>query len=312
MNRIRPLYNGIRLHATIVSDTHIDRKHPRPWLPQWRLVQVLKDAKQSAVPVDVLMTVGDTTSRSSDTNWRMTKDCFDKVGGAAKKIILPIGNHDGWREGGFEAAKKNYLRYSNMICKTSHTKTYFTEEVNGCRFICLGTDSEAGCEAQFSDEQIEWFENEMESAAKTDKPVFVFCHQSLNCRHGLPKTFDEDEDYKTLQDGGIGERSDEIEAILNKHKNVFFFSGHSHMGFGGEKCLKEAGYASIEADGELTLINLPSLACGNHHGENREFCTGLQLEVYDDRVVLRPRSYKRRSWLSVKMQNGKPYFEKML
>lgn len=312
MNRISPLYGDIKLHATVVSDTHIDVKHPRPWLPQWRLKRVLSDAKKSRVPVDVLMTVGDTTSRSSDINWQMTKECFDKIKSAAKRYILPIGNHDAWHDDGFDAAKNNYLKYSNAICGTKHTKTYFTEVVNGYRFICLGSDSDAGCEAQLSGEQIAWFAEEMKNAAADGKPIFVFCHQSMNFKHGLPRTSDRDEDYKTEWEGAIGERSDEIEAIVKKYPNVFFFSGHSHMGFGGENCKKEQGYASIEEEGGLTLINLPSLACGNHHGENREFCTGLQLEVYADRVVLRPRSYKRRAWLTVPMQNGKAYYERKL
>lgn len=309
MNRIKPLYKDIILNCTIVSDTHIDIKHPRPWLPQWRLTHVLKDIKSGAVRSDVFMTVGDTTSRSSDINWRLTKECFDKVPDCADKIILPIGNHDTWNDNGFEAAKSNYLKYTNDICKSEHTETYFTETIKGFHFICLGTDSDAGCEANISEKQIKWFSEEMDKASLDGKPIFVFCHQSLNQRHGLPKTFDRDEQFSSLDDGALGEASDTIEAILKKYKNVLYFSGHSHMGFAGEKCCKEFGFSSMEKEGSLLLVNLPSLACGNHHGDNREFCTGIQLEVYKDKIILRPRSYKRRVWLSFDVQNGKNYYE---
>lgn len=310
MGRIKPLYDNIRLNCTIVSDTHIDIKHPFPWLPKWRLRQVLSDAKNSVSPVDLFMTVGDTTSRGSDINWEMTKECFEKVPNATKKVILPIGNHDGWNDDGFEAAKKNYLKYYNLICGDKIENTYFSKIVNGYYIICIGTDSDSGCEATLSDEQIEWFRNEMNEAGKSGKPIFVFCHQSLNQRHGLPVTWDKTGEYTDLSDGGIGERSDVIEEILRSQKNVYYFSGHSHMGLCGEKTFKEKGYASIEVDNGLTLINLPSLACGNHHGENRAFCIGVQLEVYDDKVVIRPRSYKTRSWIkNVPIKDGKPYLE---
>ncbi len=311
MSRMKPLYDGIILNCTIVSDTHIDEKHPQPWLPKWRMKQALSDAKKSLSPVDVFLTVGDTTSRGSDINWKMTKECFDKVPNAAEKIILPIGNHDGWNDDGFEAALKNYLKYYELICGDKIDKPYFSYVIKGYHMIFLGNDADSGCEASISDEQIEWFEKEM-NEADCGKPIFVFCHQSLNQKHGLPVTWDKKEDYKTLADGGIGERSEEIEAILKKHKNVYYFSGHSHMGIGGENCYKKHGYASFEKEGNLNLINLPSLACGNHHGESRSFCVGMQLEIYADKVVIRPRSFKTRSWLKVPIKNGKPYLEEKI
>lgn len=310
MSKMKPLYNDIILNCTIVSDTHIDEKHPFPWLPKWRLRQVLRDAKNSICPVDVLLTVGDTTSRGSTANWEMTKECFDKVPDSAKKIILPMGNHDTWNDDGFDAALKNYLKYYEIICKDKLTKPYFSYIIKGYYFIFLGTDSDSGCEAALSDEQMEWFKLEMQKASERDKPIFVFCHQSLNQKHGLPVTWDKDEDYENLWDGGIGERSDEIEKVLKSCKNVYYFSGHSHMGLCGEKSLKEKGFASFEKEENLNLINLPSLACGNHHGENKSFCVGVQLEVYKNKVVIRPRSFKKRSWItSVLIRNGKPYLE---
>lgn len=313
MSKIQPLYDGIRLNCTIVSDTHIDEKHPFPWLPKWRLRQALSDAKSSSSPVDVFLTVGDTTSRGSDINWKMTKECFDRVPNATKKIILPIGNHDGWHDDGFDAAIKNYLKYYEIICGDKRMKPYFSYVINGYHMIFLGTDSDSGCEASLSDDQMEWFKAEMEKAGASNKPIFVFCHQSLNQRHGLPRTWDIKEDYTKLSDGGIGERSEEIEAILKSQKNVYYFSGHSHMGIGGENLWEKEGYSSFEQDGNLTLINLPSLACGNHHGENKSFCIGMQLEVYDDKVVIRPRSHKKKAWLtSVNIKDGKPYFEQKI
>ena len=313
MSRMKPLYDGIRLNCTIVSDTHIDEKHPFPWLPPWRLKHALANAKNSKAPVDVFLTVGDTTSRGSDINWKMTKECFDKVPNAAKKIILPIGNHDGWNDDGFDAAIKNYCKYFELICGDKREKPFFSYVINGYYMIFIGTDSDSGCEASLSDEQMAWFAAEMEKASESGKPIFVFCHQSLNQKHGLPVTWDESENYTNLSDGGIGERSEEIEKILKAYKNVYYFSCHSHMGLCGEKSLKEKGFASFEKEDSLNLINLPSLACGNHHGESKAFCIGVQLEVYDDKVVIRPRNMKTNKWIrSVPIRDGKPYLEEKI
>ena len=312
MRRMKPLYNGIQLNCTIVSDTHIDEKHPMPWLPKWQLKRALSDAQSSIAPVDAFITVGDTTSRSSKANWELALDCFKKYK-PAKQILLAIGNHDTWNDDGFDAAITEYHRYYETICGEKREKNYFSKTVNGYPMIFLGSDADSGCEAEFSAEQLDWFAAEMQKAAATGKPIFVFNHQSLNQKHGLPVTWDKSEKYDSLDEGGVGERSDEIEAILKEYKNVYYFSGHSHMGIGGENCFKKNGYASFEKEGELNLINLPSLACGNHHGENKAFCVGLQLEVYDDKVVIRPRSFKRNKWLTaVSIKNGKPYLEEKI
>ncbi|MCQ2480224.1 MAG: metallophosphoesterase [Clostridia bacterium] len=313
MSKMKPLYDGIKLNCTIVSDTHIDEKHPMPWLPKMRMKCALKNAKASVAPVDVFMTVGDTTSRGSEINWSMTKECFDKVPNAAKKIILPLGNHDSWNDDGYDAALNNYKKYYELICHEKREKPYFSYVVNGYHFICLATDSDSGCEAAISDEEMQWFTDEMAKAGKSGNPIFVFCHQSLNQKHGLPITWDKSEEYSTLDEGGIGERSDEIEKIMKQYKNVYYFSGHSHMGLCGENCFKKNGYASFEKEDNLNLINLPSLACGNHHGEDKSFCVGLQLEVYDDKVVIRPRNFKKHSFIkSVMIRNGKPYLEEKI
>ena len=306
------LFDDIRLCATVVSDTHIDEKHPVKIIPMYLLMRALKGSKKSNS--DVFLTVGDTTSRGSAVNWKMAKECFKKVPDAAKKIMLTIGNHDGWYNNDFDAAIKEYYSAYKDICGREINTSYFSEVINGCYFICIGSDSDSGCEAAISDTQMEWFRNEMEKAGKTDNPIFVFCHQSLNQRHGLPRTWDRHEipDRDPL-DGGIGERSDEVAEILKKYKNVFYFSGHSHMGLCGEDMKKAEGYSSFEDEDGVTLINLPSLSCGNHHGEIQGLGIGIQIEVYKDKVILRPKNYISGKFITkLNIKDKKPYYEKML
>lgn len=310
MSRIKPLYDNIRLNALIVSDTHIDEKHPTPVLPMHWLWHSVKDAQYSVRPMDAYITVGDTTSRGSRNNWLLAEKVFRGTK-PADRIILTIGNHDTWNDDGFDAAISNYFEFVEKITGKKREKVYYSEIINGYYFIFIGTDAESGCEANLSDEEMMWFAAEMEKAGQSGKPIFVFCHQSLNGRHGLPRTWDAKEDPNAdPMDGGIGERSDEVAAILKKYKNVYYFSGHSHMGLGGEKRKESEGYSTIEKEDDLRLINLPSLACGNHHCDDKSMGIGVVLEVYDDKVVLRPRKTATHSWNNrVAIQNGKMYFE---
>ncbi len=306
------LFDGARLCATIVSDTHIDKNHPVRIIPMYILMRALTDAKK--IGADAFITVGDTTSRGSKTNWNMTRTCFSKVPDAAKKIILTIGNHDGWHDDSFDAAINEYYSAYKDICGRELNTTYFSEVINGCYFICIGTDSDSGCEAAISDEQISWFRNEMKKASLTEKPIFVFCHQSLNQRHGLPRTWDRNEKPdRPLDEGGIGERSDEVAEILKSCKNVFYFSGHSHMGLCGEDMKAAEGYSTFEEEDGVTLINLPSLSCGNHHGQMQNIGIGVQLEIYDDKVILRPKNYISGKFITkLNIKDKKPYYEKKL
>ena len=307
MSKISPLYGGAKLICAVTSDNHIDWKHPVPAIPMRYLTQSLKDSERALRPVDAYISVGDVTSRGSDRNWRLAAKCFDRAR-PAKHIFLTVGNHDLWGDDGFEAAKANYLKYTNAICGTAHTETWFSHTVNGYKLIFLGNTRDAGCEAHLGAAQLKWLGEELDAAQ--GRPAFVFCHQSLNGRHGLPRTWDRSDTCTDPLEGGIGEESDAVAAILKAHKNVFYFSGHSHMGLCGEKRKQAEGYASFEKEDGVTLVNLPSLACGNHHGDDRSMGIGVMIEVYADRVVLRPRNFARHTMnRGVAIRDGKPYWE---
>lgn len=311
MSSMTALNENIRLNCTIVADTHIDIKHPFPYIPKSLLKGALKQSKKSRTPVDAFIIIGDTTSRGSRINWDMAKDVFTSVPSPAAKTLIAIGNHDTWSDEGSEEAIRRYIAYTSEITGISREKTYFSEVINGYHIIMLGGETDSGCGAYISDEQVSWFRDEIAKASESGKPAFVFCHQSINGKHGLPRTFDKDEDPNAgPMEGGIGERSDDILAILGECKiPVFFFSGHSHMGISGAERLKKEGYSSFENYGNLSVINLPSLACGNHHGDVCNLGIGVQLEVYDDSVIIRPRSYLRGKWIeNVKISGDEPFF----
>jgi len=114
-------------------------------------------------------------------------------------------------------------------------------------------------------------------------------------------------------EGGIGEESEAVERILKKYKKVFFFSGHSHMGFCSDKWKNEKGFSNFEEEDSIVMVNLPSLSCGNHSAEDNRLGDGLVMEVYSDKVLLRLRDFQKHQWMeNLIISNGKPYFEKAI
>lgn len=313
MSLLDTRYGRPRLHLLIVADTHIDEKHPHPRVPMDLLAGAIGDSRDAKTSVDAFVIIGDTTSRGSDRNWEMTKEVFARAGRPAARTLIAIGNHDTWSDEGGETAIGRYLRYSAEITGEERGKTYFSTVINGVHLIFPGSESDKGCDAEISEEQFSWLREELDSAAGSGLPILVFCHQPLCGTHGLPRTSCRDESDTDPLDGGVGEDSPRLEKLLSEYVDVYYFSGHSHMGYAGEKRFAEEGYSSFETRGSLTLVNLPSLACGNHHCEEGQgkFGLGLQLEIYDDRIVLTPRDTENRCGLDrLSVSGGKPYLEK--
>ncbi len=312
MNRtpIKPLYDNVRLNCTIVSDTHIDYLHRTPAWPQALLTAAVIDAEENTVRTDAFITIGDNTSDGIKQNWDMVKECYAGHN-PAERILLCIGNHDTWGDDDHPYDAINYFKeYTEIICGRKIDNTYFAEVVNGYHLIFLGSEKDGGCAAYISDEQIAWFEKEMEKAGKSGKPIFVFCHQALNGRHGLPRTWGYPADPNWPADeGGIGDRSEQVAAIMKKYKNVYYLSGHSHMGLSGESMMEREGFSTFEIEDGLRMINFPTTACGNAYCDDASQGIGMQLEVYDDRVVFRPRNYYDHEFTTVVIRDGKPYAE---
>ena len=318
MSTIKPMYDSVKLNIAITSDNHIDKNAKGNRTRIKTVKKVLKDIENSEVRFDAYITVGDTTSRGLTKNWKGVKKCFRRAD-PAEQILFTLGNHDSWSKNGYKGYRdgiKKFYKYSREICGNNIDKPYFSKVINGYHLIFLGTDEIPENEdcAAFSKTEIKWFENEMKEASKSEKPIFVFCHQSVNTHHGLPRTWEAKEDPTWgAEIGGIGKDSETIENILKKHKNVYYFSGHSHMALCGEESRKERGFASFEEYDGVNYINLPCLTRLNHHGGDEQIGQGMLLEVYDDRVVIRPRNFLQKKMnKKIIIKNGKPYLEEKI
>ena len=144
-----------------------------------------------------------------------------------------------------------------------------------------------------SDTQLAWLEAEMEKASADNLPIFVVCHWPVNQTHGLPGTWGDDEPEP--DDGGIGDQSAAVESILKKYNNVFMISGHLHNGLVNDEQVDTYTYASVESDGSFHSINLPPYMYLTIRGRVSNG-TGYQIEVYDDTVEIRGRSFSAGVW----------------
>ena len=72
-------------------------------------------------------------------------------------------------------------------------------------------------------------------------------------------------------------------------------SGHVHNGFVNDSQTGVYGYASVESYGSFHSINLPSFMYVNMRGRLGNGC-GYSIEVYDDEVLVRARSFTAGIW----------------
>lgn len=276
-----------KLNFAVISDTHMKDE----FLRQFMVELGLSGMEQSDARLDALVVSGDLTDHGEADEWEALAESFSKYD-PADELILACGNHDTWTDESFEKAKENFIQYTGEITGREKDEMYFSTKINGYTFVVLGSETDRTA-AYFSPEQLAWLDETMSAAAKDDLPIFVVSHWPINQTHGLPETWGDDEPEP--DDGGIGDESDAVEAILKKYDNVFMISGHLHNGIGESGTEALWGYTSVESDGSFHSINLPAYTYFNARGQVLNG-NGFNFEVYDDEVIIRARSYTSDVW----------------
>ena len=281
---------NVKLTFATVSDTHMKDSATRAFM----LELGLSDMENSDYRLDALVHAGDITDHAYEEQWQKTVDVFSKYD-PADNIILSVGNHDTWgsdEDDRFPESQERFMKYAGQIMSKELEKTYYSTKVNGYTFVVMSSEDD-GTDAYVSDEQIAWLDATMAEAAADGLPIFVVFHQPINNSHGLPVTWGDDEPEP--MDGGIGEQSEKVEAVLQKYKNVIYISGHLHLGMGDKITPKLWDYRSVETYGNITSVNLPCYMYFNPMGQIMSG-TGFVFEVYDDYVLVRGRSYSSNVW----------------
>jgi len=292
MQKITDYKEGCNASFAVISDTHLKNNGIRLGMLELGLLDMSK-AKDR---LDALVIDGDITDHGYIDMWEGFAKSMSKYD-VSEQTILVAGNHDTWgpdREN-LDTVKQTFIDYNKKVSDRDIDNMYYSTDINGYPVIVLGSEADH-TSATISQTQIDWFAAEMEKASKTGLPIFVFLHQSINGTHGLPYNWglDEEDPY---DEGGIGEASDAILAIIEKYDNVFYTSGHIHAGFSNDK--SHSFYTTVEKHDGYTLINVP---CYEYPDVLRQNYlpngTGFVYEVYENEVILRARNFATGRWIT--------------
>ena len=259
---------NVRLSMAIIADTHL----PNRPAAEHNLKNTFIDIGNSKESFDAFLIAGD----MADWGTKNEYERFYRVLDEQKEVpylFATLGNHDARIF--FKRSTKTLIEKMNKYLKLGTDKVYYSYDIKGYTFIVLCTEKRILEKAYISPEQIAFLDKELERGTKDGKPVFVMCHQPFAETHGLPEV------WKT---GDMGEQNDEVRAVMEKYKNVFFINGHLHGGVFekvAETINEEKGVWSISIPGYRKLNNFGIQDCG----------TGYFCEVYDDRVVFRARKF---------------------
>ncbi len=282
-----PLKDDCKLYFAAISDVHMTEEAARRDMLRFGLT----DFENSERTLDALILAGDLTDHGEEPEWEMLAESFEGYT-PAENIIMAQGNHDTWTDESYEKSRELFIAYNKKIAGREIENVYYSTKINGYTFIVLGSETDR-TSAYMTDAQLDWLAEEMEKASKDGLPIFVVCHWPINESHGLPETWGDDE--PEIDDGGIGDQSSRVEEILKAYENVFMISGHIHSGFANEEQEDVYGYVSVESDGSFHSINLPSYMYMTIRGRIANG-TGFNIEVYEDEVIVRGRSYSSGVW----------------
>ena len=243
-----------------------------------RVYAACRDIKNARGVFDALVIAGDVTEYGAECEYKMTAELINSFSDKVKNVLAVTGNHDVRLRRVSKQAKRfnGFLKSLENGRYGSADRYSYSYEINGYKFIMLGTDVTTFEAAFIGERQLRWLEGELEQS-KGGKPVFVFCHQPLKHTNGLPMTFLGRGSWR----GSVGLESNRLRAIFEKFSNVIFITGHLHY------CTSEYTY---EDYGSFKAISLPTVGVINHGGF-KSFSQGYAFSVYDDKIIAKSRVF---------------------
>ncbi len=247
-----------KLVFNAVSDVHVETNHSASYTNFEKVLRGIKANKSSNATVFL----GDNTMNGQEIENFLFFGAVNAMVDSENTFVA-LGNHDiGNGEGDYDGFINRYTRYNNLLLKNNIDKPYYFRVVNGCYMIFLASEELCVHSFHMSDEQIEWFKNTLEQAAKSGNPVFIFSHHPLN--------YIDNENSNLLFD------------ICSGYDNVYSIHGHTHWDY------------EVYSEKGITCVNLPRVT------ETVDYAPGIgvMVEVYDDEIIFRERDFFEGEWLS--------------
>lgn len=275
----------------LMSDTHIEEKEA---FRQMFMISAFTNIKYAKADIDAVVVAGDITNYADEPSLAKYYDIISKY--STVPVITAAGNHDIGHVGdrdvndiSREEAKANFIRYNNRYLGTDFTEIYYSYEVNGYKFIVIGDDVIDGGHwdaMDISEEQMAFLDRELASAEGA--PVFVVCHWAVDGKNGQEIVY---------PDGEIELENNDIKTVMEKYENVFYISGHIHGGIKSTWAADICEFANVEQENGVTYVSLPTYGIVNSFGYPF-WGTGMQMEVYEDQVIFRPRNFITNAWFT--------------
>ncbi len=263
-----------KLNFSILSDSHIEANN----FARYKVyTHCLQDVRKNKSGNDAVIFLGDNTM-----NGQVLENTL--FHGAAKMLlpgqtILPVvGNHDiGNGHGDYAKLQNRWYDYTRAFFGKDLAHPYYYEVIDGCYFIVLGMEEQLVYEMTVTDAQFAWLEDVLQKAAGSGKPVFVFSHYPA----------DEAQD----ESGKETDRLVNLLAEYNKTHDLFYFCGHTHMPL-------YLFWSFHDGDGfpEIYLPRLTELSGDNDDEVFRNTGIGIEVEVYENEVLVRGRDFYRGQW----------------
>ena len=255
-----------------------------------RITGACRDLENMKGKADALLLLGDICEYGKRVEFEMAADIFGSVSDKFSNLIAVSGNHD-IRVRHYHSQLERFNSFLKSVpggVPGNDKRYFFTHEINSYKFIMMGADRSSFESSYIGRRQLEKLDKEI--AACGGKPVFVLNHQTLKRMNGLPTTWLGKGQWR----GSVGKQSDEIKAIFEKYKNVFFITGHLHYG---------VSKYNYEDYGAFKAISLPTIGVINH-GKNSTDGQGYIISVYDDKVVLRARYFADGKYMGADIENS--------
>ncbi|MDP4127041.1 MAG: metallophosphoesterase [Bacillota bacterium] len=241
--------------------------------------------------MDALVLNGDTVDQGVTEQYHALKrTLFKNRSLLPQTIIKNIGNHEFFDYNIEKNTPQDVKIFiSRYLEFAGEDKVYHDCWINDYHFISLGSEDGNSntldsIRAYISVEQQKWLKDKLSENHQSGKPIFVFLHQPFNNKPN---------------NGWVGtDQSDAIKTILAQYPEVILFNSHTHADLTDRSVILNEPYTKVHTG----AVHYTIVQHAQGQGRMREpFIKGLYIEVYGNKVVIKGRDLKQKSWIFTKL-----------
>lgn len=248
----------------------------------------LETAEESALPKNTAIDTSKVEAANGERQAAQSLNAAESLAEAAAEMGLDLAGM-AERLGGSDAtsgrARELWERRMRRFAEgTGEAAPYHDHWIGGYRFIFLGSESPHPKDCDLSEAQLTWLRDRLAEEASPNQPIFIFLHQPV--RDTVAGSMSEQGWYGVNQD-------EALKKVLSGYPQAILFTGHTHWQL-------EAKRTMYDGQGVMpSMFNASSVAyLWTDQDEHLTGSEGLQVEIYEDRVVVRGRDFVARSWIA--------------